>query len=304
MSQMEKGHTFKFLQQNLAYSLYRPFHKEYLYFDKIFNNSVYQMPKLFPAGQENLVIAVTGVGSTKPFSALITNTLPDLELISKSQCFPLYYYEGTVKKGTYTDQGILTTPAFTAPKTRKDAISDVALESFHKKYNTKSISKEDIFFYVYGLLHSPEYKERYASDLKKMLPHIPFVKNLDAFQIFNRAGRELAKWHLNYETIEPFPESSPCFVREVHMHPANAPSPSYYINASAGQQDANAQQDANSEQMAARVKQGGHNIPEDVVRRRFSAGLNNFHNFYKKLFDNWKLYDNSSSPAILLESRG
>ena len=239
VSQMEKGHTFKFLQQNLACSLYRPFHKEYLYFDKFFNNSVYQMPKLFPAGKENLAIAVTGAGSTKPFSALITNTLPDLELISKSQCFPLYYYEDTVKKGTYTDQGILTTPASTAPKTRKDAISDAALEGFHKKYNTKSISKEDIFFYVYGLLHSPEYKERYASDLKKMLPHIPFVKNLDTFQLFNRAGRELAKWHLNYETIEPFPENSPYFVREVHTDPAKAPQTSaILINASEEQKAA------------------------------------------------------------------
>jgi predicted helicase len=154
------------------------------------------MPKIFPnQNVENLVIAVTGVGSTKEFSALITNFLPDLELISKSQCFPLYTYEKP------SEIGDLFATVTTEEYTKKENISDSILKDFQKKYQDKNISKSDIFYYIYGVLHSPEYKQRFAADLKKMLPRIPYTKN---FWSFSKAGAELAHYHLNYETIQPY----------------------------------------------------------------------------------------------------
>jgi predicted helicase len=85
---------------------------------------------------------------------------------------------------------------------RRDAISDWALGEYRRRYEDDSISKEDIFWYVYGILHSPEYKDRFAADLKKMVPRIPFAAD---FRAYRDAGRELGEWHLNYETVEPYP---------------------------------------------------------------------------------------------------
>lgn len=90
---------------------------------------------------------------------------------------------------------------------RRDAITDWAQEHFREHYNNPSIGKDDIFCYVYGILHSPEYKQRFASDLKKMLPRIPFAKD---FRAFCDAGRKLGDMHLNYETVNPFPLTEVC----------------------------------------------------------------------------------------------
>lgn len=87
---------------------------------------------------------------------------------------------------------------------RKDGISDEGLAHFHTAYPNQSISKEDIFYYVYGLLHSEDYRERYADNLSKELPRIPCVKKAEEFWAFSNAGRELAYWHLNYETVAPY----------------------------------------------------------------------------------------------------
>ncbi len=85
---------------------------------------------------------------------------------------------------------------------RHDGITDYALKQFRVIYNDRRTCKEDIFYYIYGLLHSPEYRTRFANDLKKELPRIPFSRH---FREFSAAGRELAQWHLHYETIEPYP---------------------------------------------------------------------------------------------------
>ncbi|MFM6077447.1 MAG: type ISP restriction/modification enzyme, partial [Dolichospermum sp.] len=156
--------------------MYRPFCKQNYYYNKDLNNSLYQMPKIFPnQNVENLVICVTGRGSTKEFSALITNFLPDLELISKSQCFPLYTYE------KQSELGELFATATTAEYTKKENIPDSILKDFQKKYQDKTITKTDIFYYIYGVLHSPEYKQRFAADLKKMLPRIPYTRDFWTF---------------------------------------------------------------------------------------------------------------------------
>jgi predicted helicase len=191
----QKVHEFEASQ--IVTGLYRPFTKERLYFNRRFNERVYQMPKLFPhTGAENLVISVTGIGANKPFCALITNTMPDYETISKGQHLPLYFYD---EPQQHDD---LLGKAGAGGFTRRDAITDAALAAFRKTYGDAEIGKEDLFYYVYGVLHSPEYKTRFEADLKKQLPRIPYARD---FWTFSKAGRELAKWHLNYETVEPWP---------------------------------------------------------------------------------------------------
>lgn len=194
---LEARKLYSYCSDSLRIALYRPYCKQVGYFNKLLNDMVYQLPKIFPERQhENLVIQATGVGSTKSFSCLITKQMPDLENVSKGQCFPFYWYE---KKEGYLDFGEGDT---TDGYIRHHAITEFALEHFRNVYGDPKINREAIFYYVYGLLHSPEYRERFANDLRKELPRIPFAAD---FWAFSKAGRELADWHLNYETVEPYP---------------------------------------------------------------------------------------------------
>jgi predicted helicase len=198
---LEKGIAHKFDNSKIVASQYRPFYKQNLYFDRGFNNTVALIPKIFPAPIiQNLVICVSGVGVTKEFSTIITNVVPDLELIGKSQCFPLYYYE----ENNATQKGLFDTVE-SQKYVRRDAISDFILERAKQQYG-KSVTREDIFYYVYGFLHSKEYRETFANDLKKMLPRLPLVENVKDFWAFSKAGRQLAELHLNYENIVPYPD--------------------------------------------------------------------------------------------------
>lgn len=198
-----------FSDNKIVTSLYRPFFKEWFYYDSLINQRLAQTPKIFKDGRaSNLVISVTGKGSTKEFSALIANTIPDLEMISKGQCFPLYLYEEvtqdkSIGSGDLFDESLDLTVSETKYE-RKDGISDEGLEHFQTAYPSEQIAKEDIFYYTYGLLHSEEYRTRYADNLTKELPRIPCVKKAEDFWAFSKAGRELAHWHLNYETVEPY----------------------------------------------------------------------------------------------------
>lgn len=178
-------------------SLYRPFLKQWAYYSSFYNQRVAKLPNIFPTSySENLVFSVTGRGSTKDFSVLITNVIPDLEMISKGQCFPLYLYEKSE-----LDTGLFAQEGVEAEYQRRDAITDEAMDHFQEAYPELSVSKEDIFYYIYGLLHSEEYREKYADNLSKQLPRIPRVKGFESFSIFAGAGRDLAKLHLEYETI-------------------------------------------------------------------------------------------------------
>ena len=200
----KRGKRFVFDETSLTISMYRPYTKQWLYFNRRFNESVYQQPKLFPTPKhKNRVISVTGRGASKSFSAFISQLLPDYEMISKGQCFPLYWYEKLEEKAKPQDE------MFAAEATpdadgyiRHDAITDWALDAFRKHYGDDSILKEDIFWYVYGILHAPEYKNRFSANLKKMLPRIPYAQD---FCTFRNAGRKLGDWHLNYETVAPYP---------------------------------------------------------------------------------------------------
>lgn len=192
--------------EKIEVSLYRPFFKQRLYYDRQFVSQNYQIRKLFPGrGHKNVCILVSGLGGTES-SALITDEIPNLNCQhSGCQCFPLYLYGAPQVSGEEQDLfGTETAKTHTADHLREIALTDEILDLFRDSYES-TIEKEDIFYYVYGILHSPEYKRRFANDLKKMLPRIPLTKETADFWRFSKAGRELAEWHLNYETIDPYP---------------------------------------------------------------------------------------------------
>ena len=169
-------------------SMYRPFLKQYLYFDitRYYNEDVHLIPKLFPKERsENLTICIPDKGKTGMFSVLITNIIPDLHIIEQSQCFPLYIY---------TDSDKLIN------------ITDYSLHEYQNHYNNTKITKKDIFYYVYGLLHHTGYKKKFANSLSKELPRIPMAPN---FEKFSKMGKELAKLHLNYETCPRYSLGKP-----------------------------------------------------------------------------------------------
>ena len=198
----EKNRTLEFNINELNVALNRPFNKQYVYLSK---ELVYEYSgvatKMFVNGLPNIVIAVTGVGVTKDFSLIISNYISDVQLQANGQIFPLYYYEeNTSKQKSMFDEGNKN------DYIRRDAISDFILERAKKIYG-KNVTKEDIFYYVYGFLHSNEYRETFANDLKKMLPRLPLVEEVKDFWAFSNAGRKLADLHLNYETVAPFEDT-------------------------------------------------------------------------------------------------
>ena len=177
-------------------AFYRPYFKQFAYFGESFVHRMGQMKEFFPTPEsENLVICIKGIGD-KDFSCIITDKIPDLQVCFNGQCFPLYYYEELGEGDMFASKEKFV---------RKDAISDYILKQARAQYGDDKIGKEDLFYYVYGFLHSPDYRRAFSADLKKMLPRIPLVESASDFWAFSRAGRKLATLHLNYESAEPYP---------------------------------------------------------------------------------------------------
>lgn len=201
--------SFKPCFLNLA--MYRPYTKQYIYSSGEIINDMGQAPKIFPEnGIENLVIGTASIGS-KSFSVLISKVIQDLHTLeSASQCFPMYLYESKAEATNgfdFSDDSDVISAPSGKQYTRKEAITDAGLKHFTDFYNDTSITKEDLFYYIYGLLHSVEYKTKYADNLTKALPRIPRVKTIADFILFEQAGRKLADLHLNYEEKELYPVS-------------------------------------------------------------------------------------------------
>jgi predicted helicase len=193
---LDKGIIHHFKPHEFRTYAYRPFTRQRLYFDKPFIESPGLSSRLFVNEKtKNLAICVTGIGSNKGFSALMVDTIPDIQLIMNGQVFPLYYFEERQKqKNSLFDDNGAVDPV------RKDGISDYVFARAKKEYGN-NITKEDIFYYVYGFLHSPIYKAAFENDLKKMLPRLPLVEDVRDFWAFSNAGRKLAELHVNYETV-------------------------------------------------------------------------------------------------------
>jgi len=204
IAHLARDKPISFNEKSAVPALYRPFEKGWLYYERSLNERVYQMPQIFPlpvgekdvnetdllfdlpassnSAHENRLICVSGVGA-KSFSVLVSDCIVDLNALQAgAQCFPLYLYA--------------------ADGPRRSGIQDSALSQFQEKYpaHTQEITKDAIFYYTYGILHSPQYRETYANNLLKELPHILFAETYDDFCTFEKLGRELADLHINYET--------------------------------------------------------------------------------------------------------
>ncbi len=166
-------------KDRIRLAMYRPFNKQWLYFDKNLNEEQYQLPKIFPNKDAQNVVINTGVGSGKNFSALVSDCISDYGLISPNQAYPLYYYD---------DLG-----------NRHYAISGYALNLFREHYKDNSIAEEEIFYYIYAIFHHKGYLEKYKNSLTKEDPRIGLSKD---FKELSMLGEELAKLHLNYESGE------------------------------------------------------------------------------------------------------
>jgi predicted helicase len=198
-NQVKKNIPFYEEKEEYRISQYRPFVKSNTYFADNLNQERYQLTKIFPKNDiDNLVIITTGAGAGKPFSVLPVNNIPNYDFIEKSNCFPLYYYE----ENNHAQKGLFDT-GDKSDYIRRDGVSDFILERAKKQYG-KNVSKEDIFYYVYGFLHCPEYREMFANDLKKMLPRLPLVEDVKDFWKFSNEGRKLAELHINYETVPAY----------------------------------------------------------------------------------------------------
>jgi predicted helicase len=200
ISDAEKGKQHSFETDTIVQSIYRPFFKQHLYFSPLLNHRVNQMPKLFPEPfLKNLVICATGLGERREFAVFMAEHIPDLHLFADGcQCFPLYWYEK--KEAQQMSLFSSDSPEYV----RRDGISDFIFERARRQYG-KNVAKEDIFYYVYGFLHSPDYRAAFANDLKKSLPRLPLVDDPQDFWAFSNAGRELAELHVNYEEVPPCP---------------------------------------------------------------------------------------------------
>ncbi len=191
-----------FSSAQLTAGTYRPFSRTSVYFDDQMNHRVYQLPKIFPTPDHaNVGFYYVGAGSAVPFSVLMVDSLPDLHLTgagSGGGFFPRYTYE---KVEVGDGQLDLLSDGDDGEYRRVDNITDEVLSDYRKTYGS-GVSKDDVFYYVYGLLHSPEYRAQFAADLKRMLPRIPKVVD---FYGFVEAGRRLAELHLGYESVQPYP---------------------------------------------------------------------------------------------------
>ncbi len=184
-------------------AIYRPFSKQHVYYGQSFIHRFGQFKEFFPKNDMfNLIICIPGIGGKKTFSCFITKFTTDLNILNGgTQCLPLYWYEQNLHK----QLSLFDDPNSDEQYIRHDGISDWILKEARKRYHAHNITKEHIFYYVYGILHSEDYRTRFAADLKKSLPRIPLVEKLEDFLAFSQAGRKLAQLHLNYEDVAPYP---------------------------------------------------------------------------------------------------
>ena len=201
------GRRLAFGEAHLGVGAYRPFSKQYVYYDARLNERRYQLPSAFPTpAHHNLGLAVMAPRPVAEFAVLATDAIPDVALYTYVvQYFPRWTYEPAVNdaaQATFDFSGVAADAVVDGYR-RIDNISPAALQDYRETFGG-DVTTDDVFFYVYGLLHSPGYRAEFAADLKKMLPRIPKVADLDDFRAFVAAGRKLADLHVGYESVAPY----------------------------------------------------------------------------------------------------
>lgn len=197
----------EFRSENICNALYRPFTKTFLYYDGLFNENRYLMPRLFPdAGGDNRLICLSAPGFRAGFSVLMTDSIPSLHAADRdgAQSFPRYLYDVEGADDASQQADLLSGGATSGGRQRRDAITNEGLAHFQAAYPGETITKDDLFHYIYGLLHSEDYRDRFADNLSKQLPRIPAVKKAADFWAFVEAGRKLGDLHCDYEQVEPY----------------------------------------------------------------------------------------------------
>lgn len=194
---LNKNTIIKFDNNALCKSFYRPFIPSNLYFHVDLIARRYQLASIFPNNSaENLVICSSGVGS-KEYSCLMVDDIPCLDLLEKTQCFPRWL---PGEKPNVKEEEL----DFGESEGTPSGFSTEALPYFQAAYSDKLITEDDLFYYIYGILHSEDYRARYANNLTKELPRIPRVATYEQFVAFSRAGRDLAKLHVHFEEVAPY----------------------------------------------------------------------------------------------------
>ncbi|MGV0874284.1 DEAD/DEAH box helicase [Mycolicibacterium sp. XJ879] len=206
-SQLSRGKRFTYRPGHVVPALYRPFHPQCVYFDAQLNERRYQLPTMFPTPQHtNLGFYTPNAGSmAPPFMCLMTDRLPDNGVAGTSAAnyYSRWTYEKAESATGELDFGAATDIDEYGYR-RIDNVTDEILKLYREALG-EQVTKDDIFYYVYGQLHDPDYREKYAADLKKMLPHIPTPGSHERFDQLADAGRKLAELHVSYESVEPYP---------------------------------------------------------------------------------------------------
>ncbi|SFB14812.1 Predicted helicase [Poseidonocella pacifica] len=197
---LSNGQSIDFREQDVSTAIYRPFSKQAVYTDRRLIERPGKLLAMFPEViSSNRVITIKGNWRKDGQFALMVDSVFTDQTDGGAQCFPLYLYDQQDEEsgGLFEGQS--------SGLQRRDAITDAGLAHFRAAYSGEAITKEDLFYYVYGLLHSLDYRDRYADNLTKELPRIPAVKTYADFRAFSNAGRRLGDLHVNYETVEPYP---------------------------------------------------------------------------------------------------
>lgn len=216
------GATERFIPEHLrSTGTYRPFCKQAVYFDPVFNSVPGKNATYFPTwNHQNIGYYIVGEGSAVPFGTIALDSLPNLHVTgagSGGQFFPRWTYEIANEDDALFGAGDCAVDEW--GYRRVDNITDAILSVYTAKFGP-AVSKDDIFFYVYGVLHSTQYREAFAADLKRMLPRIPLAASTADFHTFAEAGRRLSDLHVGYETVEPYPlhEQAPIGVDEWELY--------------------------------------------------------------------------------------
>ena len=213
---LANGETYTVNDSGFRVSSYRPFFKQRLYFDRRLNNSIRDFPEIHPALiSKNLCINLTRMGAVTPFHALMIDNIPEYHLTGDTEVFPRWYYVLPQTLTLHLDEDNLELE-------QTSNINPQAVAQFREHYDAPAITDDDLFYYTYGVLHSPQWRAAFADDLSKAPARIPMATTAADFHAFAEAGRQLADWHVNYETTEPYP------LEEIHAPGWDANAPDAY----------------------------------------------------------------------------